>query len=105
MTHTKPTRPRRQGRLFPEYIIPPEELARRKAEKDARGKKARSYFDLICPQLIDEHYNWFITIELNSGDYFIDQDIEVAEQKARQKYGNGWLVTFRLNETGACDRI
>lgn len=42
----------------------------------------RSYFDQICPQLIDEHYNWFITIEPNSGDYFIDQDIEVAEQKA-----------------------
>ena len=105
MTHTKPTRPHRQGRLFPAYTIPSEELARRKAEKDARGKKARSYFDQICPQLIDEHYNWFITIELNSGNYFIDQDIEVAEQKARQKYRSGWLVTFRLNETGACDRI
>ncbi len=36
MTHTKPTRPRRQGRIFPEFTIPPEELARREAEKKAR---------------------------------------------------------------------
>ncbi|GJD24081.1 hypothetical protein RIVM261_090370 [Rivularia sp. IAM M-261] len=30
-----PRRPHRQGRLFPEHTIPPEELARRKAERDA----------------------------------------------------------------------
>ena len=44
-------------------------------------------------------------IEPNSGDYFIDPDEQVAEQKARQKYPSGWLVTFRLNETGAVGRI
>jgi hypothetical protein len=105
MTETKPIRPGGRGRLFPEYTIPPEEIAKRKVEKDARAKKARSYFEQICPQFIDEHYNWFITIEPNSGDYFIDRDIEVAEQKARQKYPIGWIVTFRLNETGVCDKI
>ncbi|BAZ51708.1 hypothetical protein NIES4103_43660 [Nostoc sp. NIES-4103] len=105
MVETKKVRPRRQGRLFPEFTIPPEELAKRQAKKDARGKKARNYFNQICPQLIDEHYNLFITIEPNSGDYFIDPDIELAEQKARQKYPNGWVVTFRLNETGTCGRI
>ena len=105
MTTTKPVRPRRQGRLFPKYTIPPEELALRETEKNTRGKKARIYFDQICPQLIDEHYNWFITIEPNSGNYFIDKDIEVADQKARHQYPNGWLVTFRLNETGTCGRI
>ncbi|WP_225895845.1 hypothetical protein [Dendronalium phyllosphericum] len=82
-----------------------EELAKREAEKKVRGKKARSRFEQICPELIDEHYNWFITIEANCGDYFIDRDIEVAEQKARQKYPSGWLVTFRLNETVTCGRI
>ncbi len=39
MTHTKPTRPRRQGRIFPELTIPPEELARREAEKKLVVKK------------------------------------------------------------------
>ncbi|MBD2498473.1 hypothetical protein [Nostoc sp. FACHB-280] len=105
MTNTKPVRRRQQGRIFPEFTLPPEELARRAEERNARGQKARVTFDRMCPQLIDEHYNWFIVIEPNSGDYFIDPDIEIAEQKARQKYPTGWLVTFRLNETGACGRI
>jgi hypothetical protein len=105
MTEVKPVRRRRQGRIFPEFTIPPEELARRKAEKNARCQKARRHFEQVYSQLIDEHYNWFITIEPNSGDYFIDPNIEVAEKKARQKYPSGWVVTFRLNETGTCGRI
>jgi hypothetical protein len=105
MTKTQPIRRRRQGRLFPEYTIPPEELARQEAEKNARCQKARRFFDNISPQLIDEHYNWFIIIEPNSGDYFIDPNEEIAYQKARQKYSSGWLVTFRLNETGTCGKI
>ena len=109
MTEAKPIRhprrPHRQGRLFPEFTIPPEELARRKAERDARCNKARVTFERVRPELIEEHYNWIMIIEPNSGDYFIDPDEQVAEQKARQKYPSGWLVTFRLNETGAVGRI
>jgi len=105
MTNTKPVRLRQLGRIFPEFTIPPEELARREAEKNTRGQKARVVFDQVFPQLIDEHYNWFIVIEPNSGDYFIDPDENMADKKARQKYPTGWLVTFRLNETGTCGRI
>jgi hypothetical protein len=105
MTNTKPVRHRQRGRIFPEFTIPQEELAKREAEKNSRGQKARVVFDQVCPQLIDEHYNWFIVIEPNSGDYFIDSDENMADKKARQKYPTGWLVTFRLNETGACGRI
>ncbi|MCL1465600.1 hypothetical protein [Argonema galeatum] len=105
MTQTTPKRPRRRGRLFPEYTIPPEELARREAEKQARCQRSRVAFEQVSPQLINDHYNWFIIIEPNSGDYFIDPDEEVANQKARQNYPSGWLVTFRINETGACGMI
>jgi hypothetical protein len=105
MTRKHPVRPRRQGRIFPEYTIPPEELAIREAEKNARCQKARNFFEQVAPKLIDDHYNWFIIIEPNSGDYFIDPDEDVAYQKAREKYPSGWVVTFRLNETGACGRI
>jgi len=105
MTQTTSSRPRRQGRLFPEYTIPPEELARRKVEREARCQRSRKFFDQVSPKLIQEHYNWFILIEPNSGDYFIDIDEEVAVQKARQKYPTGWLVTFQINETGTCGRI
>lgn len=105
MTNTKPARRRQPGRIFPEFTLPPEELARRRDERNARCQKARIVFDKVCPQLINEHYNWFIVIEPNSGDYFIDADENIADKKAREKYPTGWLVTFRLNETGACGRI
>jgi hypothetical protein len=39
MIHKHPLRPRRQGRIFPGFTIPPEELARREAEKNARVKR------------------------------------------------------------------
>jgi len=95
----------RQGRIFPEYQIPPEELARRKAEKEARARRYEDIFERVGPELIESHYNWFIIIEPNSGDYFIDPDENVAVAKARQKYPSGWLGTMRLNETGACGNI
>ena len=105
MTQLSNKRTARRGRIFPEYTIPPEELARRKAERDARGKQGRVVFERVRPDLIDDHYDWFIVIEPDSGDSFIDADEQVAAQKARQKHPDAWLVTFRLNETGACGRI
>jgi hypothetical protein len=105
MTRTKSVRPRRQGRIFPEYTIPPEELARREAEKNARIKRYREIFAQVSPQLIPDHYNWFMIIEPNSGDYFIDPEEDVAMQKARQKYPSGMVGIMRLNETGTCGKI
>ncbi|HAG79820.1 MAG TPA: hypothetical protein DCL61_01335 [Cyanobacteria bacterium UBA12227] len=105
MAQTTSSRPRRRGRLFPEYTIPPEELARREAEKKARCQRYREIFARVSPELIDSHYNWFIIIEPNSGDYFIDSDEELAMQKARQKYPQGMVGIMRLNETGTCGRI
>lgn len=105
MSNISSKRPARRGRLFPEYTIPPEELARRKAENEAFYRRCRPIFDRVQPKLIKEHYNWFIVIEPDSEDYFIDPNDEVAAQKARQRYPNKELVTFRLNETGSCGMI
>lgn len=105
MTQTTPNRPRRRGRLFPEFTIPPEELAKRQAEKEARSQRYRQIFALVSPELLENHYNWFMAIEPNSGDYFIDPDEAVAVQKARQKYPYGMIGIMRLNETGACGMI
>lgn len=105
MTEIKQVRRRRQGRLFPEFTIPPEELAKREAEKKANFQRYREVFNTVSPQLMEEHYNWFIVIEPKSGDYFIDSDEEVAVQKARQKYPSGMIGIMRLNETGTCGRI
>ena len=106
MTAQQPTkRPIRRGRIFPEYTIPPEELARREAERKERYQRTRPVFERVRDDLIAEHYNWFMIIEPNSGDYFIDPDENIAVEKARQKYPSNWLVTFRINETGACGMI
>ncbi len=94
-----------KGRIFPNYKIPVEELAQREAEREKRYQKCRIIFEQISPELINDHYNWFIVIEANSADYFVDINQNDAVAKARQKYPVGRLAVFRLNETGACGRI
>ncbi|WP_256364387.1 hypothetical protein [Nostoc piscinale] len=44
MTNTKPVRRRHQGRIFPEFTVPPEELARREAEKKCSWTKSACRF-------------------------------------------------------------
>ncbi|WP_071593359.1 hypothetical protein [Kamptonema formosum] len=105
MTQTPEKRTPRRGRVFPSHTIPSEELARRQAEDSALYHRCRSIFERVRPEVIDGHYNWFIVIEPDSGDYFIDSNEEVADQKARQKHPDAILGTFCLNETGACGQI
>ena len=49
--------------------------------------------------------NWFLVIEPNSGDYFLDPMEEIAVQKAREKYPQGLIGIHRINETGACGTL
>ena len=105
MTQLHDSRQPRRGRIFPEYTIPPLELARRETEREERYVRCRAVFERVHAELINDHYNWFIIIEPNSGDYFIDANQDLAVQKARQKYPRGRLSVFRLNETGGCGRI
>ena len=95
----------RLGRVFPEYSLSLEEIAKRKAEREFRYQRCLPVFERIRSEFIGDRYNWYMLIEPNSGDYFIDASLEIAEQKARQKYPEDWLITFRLNETGACGKI
>lgn len=83
----------------------PEEKARRIAENEAFGKRCQVIFDRVYPELVANHYDWAIIIEPDSGDYFIDQDPEVAFQRAQQKYPTARMLEMRLNETGTCGRI
>ena len=82
-----------------------EEIARRRAENDAFGKRCRVIFDQVAPQLRADHYDWSIIIEPDSGDYFIGPNSEVCLQKAKQKHPTAILLEMCLNETGACGRI
>lgn len=98
-------KPRRVPQRVTPRQISPEQKARIKVESDARYQLARAVFERVRPDLIKEHYNWYITIEPNSGDYFIDEDDMVSLQKLREKHPQGKVVTFRLNETGTCGSI
>jgi hypothetical protein len=95
----------RRGRLFPELTLSPEELAKRKAEREVFHKRCRAIFERVRPELIEKHYGWYIAIEPDSGDYFINEDVEVAHRKALEKYPNARHCAFCLNETGATGRI
>ncbi len=92
--------------IFPDR--PPlssEEKARRKAEREEFAQRCRVIFDRVYPELVTDHYDWFIYIEPDSGNYFIDSDREVARQKAKQNHPKSLLMAMRLNETGTVGRI
>ncbi|MEH1910947.1 hypothetical protein [Nostoc sp.] len=105
MTESIAKQPARRGRIFPERTLPPEELARRKAEREVFHQRCRAIFERVHPEYIEKNYGWYIAVEPDSGDYFIDEDIEVASQKAREKHPNAVHCMFCLNETGATGTI
>ncbi len=105
MTETKPTRTVRRGRIFPEIQWSEEKKVQWKAEQEAFHKRCKVVFDRVQPALIKTHYNWYIAVEPDSGEYFLDRDIELATQMARHKHPNAIPFLFRINETGACGTI
>jgi hypothetical protein len=105
MTETKPTRIARRGRIFPEIQWTQEQQIQWKAEREAFYQRCQPIFERMKPELIKTHYNWYLAVEPDSGDYFIDRDELVVAQIAHQKYPNTKLHVFRINETGTCGTI
>jgi hypothetical protein len=105
MPEEKKTRQVRRGRIFPEIQWSPEEIARSIAENEAIYQHCKGIFERVKPEFIQTHYNWFIAIEPNSEEYFIDKDEDVATQRLCQKHPQGIPVLFKINETGACGTI
>jgi hypothetical protein len=105
MTQSTPEHSLRRGRIFPDIQWSPEEKAKRHAESEAFYQRCRAIFERVRPNLIEEHYDWYIAIEPDSGDYFIDPEREVASQKASQQHPNAIHHMFAINETGATGRI
>ncbi|MDF0555442.1 hypothetical protein [Kamptonema sp. UHCC 0994] len=107
MTQISEKQKPRRGRIFPDRTIDSEELASRKAERTKLGRRCQEIFERIRPELIEKHYNWFIAIEPDTGEYLIDPKFLTLTKKIQEQYGNTdvMLTTFRLNETGTCGRI
>ena len=105
MTHITSKKVVRRGRIFPELIIAPEELARREAEDEIFYQRCRAIFNRVRSEYMESHYGWYIAIEPNSGEYFLDQDNIQAHNKVLEKYPKAKNYVFCLNETGTTGRI
>ena len=109
MTNVQPNRTVnltvRRGRLFPEIQWSEEKKAQWRAEREAFYQRCKPIFDRLKPELIKTHYNWYMAVEPDSGDYFIDKDDMVATKMCRQKHPNAIPFLFRINRTGACGTI
>ncbi len=106
MTEVKATRTVRRGRIFPEIQWTEEQKALRRAEDEKFHQRCQVIFDRVKLHYIETHYNWYMIVEPDSGDYFIDGDEEVAMRMARQKHpGTIPLFLFRINDTGVSGTI
>jgi hypothetical protein len=105
MTEAKSTRRVSRGRIFPEIEWDQEQKAQWQAERQAFKQRCQPIFDRVQESLIKTHYNWYMAVEPESREYFINEDALVVAQKAHEKYPNARLHVFRINETGVCGRI
>ncbi|MGJ5634134.1 hypothetical protein [Nostoc sp. CALU 1950] len=105
MTETKPARTARRGRIFPEIQWNEEQKERRSAEREALYQRCKPIFERVKSELIETHYNWFVAVEPDSGEYFIDKDLEVVSLRCREQHPGKIHYAFRINESGACGTI
>ncbi|MCT7976864.1 hypothetical protein [Laspinema olomoucense] len=83
----------------------PEDIAKLEAELEKLMKCCDAVFERAKADLINDYYDWFMVIEPESGDYFLDSDDRVAEEKARAKYPLAQCAVYCVNETGSCYRV
>jgi hypothetical protein len=95
----------KKGRLFSHNPLSQEELNRRVVENKTLYTRCYPIFQEIQSKFMKDHYDWFVVIEPDSGDYIMDADEDIALQKAIDLFPNQRLITFCLNETGACGKI
>ncbi|MDZ8068075.1 MAG: hypothetical protein RMY64_21005 [Nostoc sp. DedQUE08] len=105
MTETKPTRTARRGRIFPEIQWNEEQKALHEAKREAFYQRCKPIFERVKSELIETHYNWFVAVEPDSGEYFVDKDLEVVSLRCRKQHPGKIHYAFRINESGACGTI
>ncbi|NEP07559.1 MAG: hypothetical protein F6K18_22090 [Okeania sp. SIO2C2] len=100
----KNSRPKKNN-IFSTNSLSAEELERRAIERKKRGESCFKIFEKIRPRLIKNYYNWFIAIEPESGYYLLDNDLKNLMKRLTIYCPTSQLVTYRINETGACGKI
>jgi hypothetical protein len=105
MTETQSHRILHRGRLFPEIQWTQDQKNLYRSNLESHYQHCKLIFDKWQPDLIKTNYNWFMAIDSESGDYFIDKDEEVVTKMCQQKYPNSIPFIFVINETGVVGRI
>ncbi|MCL6751007.1 hypothetical protein KBT16_08465, partial [Nostoc sp. CCCryo 231-06] len=68
-------------------------------------QRCKVIFDRVQPDLIKTHYNWYMAVEPESGNFFIDRDELAAINKSCQPHPNAPVFIFRINEIGIAGTI
>ena len=105
MTETKSHKVVRRGRLFPEIQWTEDRINLYRSDLEIHHQRCKLVFEQLQPELIKSHYNWFMAVDSESGDYFVDKDEEVVTQICLQKHPNAIPFIFVINETGVAGRI
>ena len=59
--------------------------------------RARSIYNKFCSELNDNHaLRGYVAIEPESGEYFFNENKEIAQKEARAKYPECLICTFQL---------
>lgn len=85
VTEAKSTHTVRRGRIFPEIQWTEETIAQWQAEREAFKERCKPIFAKVQPELIKTHYNWYLTVEPESREYFLNEDALVVAQKCALK--------------------
>ncbi len=105
MTETKSHKVVHRGRLFPEIQWTEDTINLYRSDLETHHQRCRVVFEKLQPELIKSHYNWFMAVDSESGDYFVDKDEEIVTQMCLQKHPNAIPFIFVINETGVAGRI
>jgi hypothetical protein len=106
MTQAPPAwKPRPIPDKYKKSPLSPEEKARQKAESQDLWRRCRPIFEGVRENLIKTHYNWYIAINPNSGEYFLEEDELSVIQKLLENPPKEEVLIGRLNETGTCGQI
>jgi hypothetical protein len=62
--------------------------------------RSRKIYDNIYPDLSKNYPGWYVVIEPDSGDYFLNADSYLAKNEARQQHPKRLFCTFKLIASG-----
>lgn len=63
-------------------------------------KRSRLIYDRLCPELSKDYLGWYIAIEPDSSDVFLNANKALAQQEARQKHPERLICIFKVMASG-----